>query len=219
MPPNRKKSKKKGNVKWTSGSTNAEVRETRSSARTKAVYNDNAIQSSALYASTLGQSPPERTRILIAEKAAELAYLQLLYNEDETPSNQLEEKIQTAEDELFVLRAAIAPINRMPAELLSLIFMMHVWENGESPWLLVRVSRAWKVITFVTRNLWARICLSTPHWAESVVLRHTYTGREVCFQPEQFNRALERARGALLDLEITNGHIIWDIGLIIGDTA
>lgn len=168
------------------------------------VYDDDATGSSAVLASTPSKPLVRQACASTAETAAELAHSHSQYKEDEFSFQKQEEKIQTTEAKLLLPTAAITPSNHMPAELLSAIFMIHVWENRESPWILVHVSRAWRAVAFTTKNLWASICLTSPNWAEERPKCRNASGKEYCVKKEQLDRALQRARGALIDLRIYN---------------
>ena len=99
----------------------------------------------------------------------------------------------------------IAPVGRVPTEVLGLIFAAHVNENLQSPWPLMQVSRAWRAAALMTRVIWGRILLAHPSWVKAKTggaRVRVYEGMEVCFKPPQLNRALKRAGATPLDLKI-----------------
>ncbi|KIM25010.1 hypothetical protein M408DRAFT_56007, partial [Serendipita vermifera MAFF 305830] len=100
------------------------------------------------------QSQLLQTRSLIAEKATKLSQLQALYEKNKKALEELETRIQAAKQDLFDTQAKIAPVNRVPAEILGLIFTIHVWEHDSSPWVLAHVSRIWRASALMTKGLW-----------------------------------------------------------------
>lgn len=150
----------------------------------------------------------EHARALVAEHRQKVAALQARYEEQKGLSESLEAKVRAAQRILFETEATIAPISRVPPEVLGLIFTIHTHEHQQSPWILMHISRAWRAAALMTRSIWGRILLAPPGWARSTVKRRTrvFEGMEVCLKPVQLNRALKRAGAAPIDLRIIFTH-------------
>lgn len=136
------------------------------------------------------------------EKAAKRVWCQSQPKASDQISAELDENVRIMQVGPFITRAAIGSVHRVPAEVLGLIFMIHVWENDNSPWLPAHVSRAWRAAALMTKHLWACIFIAPPNWSNLASPRHSLGSREICFQLGQFMRALKRANGAPLDLKI-----------------
>lgn len=54
-------------------------------------------------------------------------------------------------------------IRRLPSELLGLVMVCHVHDNGQSPWVLLAVCKSWRYLGSETPRIWSRIhVISTP---------------------------------------------------------
>jgi hypothetical protein len=147
------------------------------------------------------------TRAFISQQAAKVATLQAKYLEQKKISDALESKLQIAQQLLFETQATIATVRRVPPEILSIIFTVHVEENNESPWLLMQVSRAWRAAALMTRSIWGRIILAPSNWNKSKKGSRrvrVWDGMEVCYKKAQLIRALKRAGAVPLDLKIVS---------------
>ncbi|KAG8785179.1 hypothetical protein FRC15_001836 [Serendipita sp. 397] len=113
----------------------------------------------------------------------------------------IESRLNSARQKLLQERALVAPIRRLPQEILSIIFHVHVHENQQSPWVLMHVSRSWRGTTLFTGALWSKI-MPTSNWISTKTERRSriHNGMEVCVKDSQIRRALARANGAPLDL-------------------
>lgn len=60
---------------------------------------------------------------------------------------------KTQMDRLLLFRAFLAPIRRLPMEVLGEIFLISVLELKKSPWDLAHVSKSFRVAAFVTRRV------------------------------------------------------------------
>ncbi|RDB19262.1 hypothetical protein Hypma_013519 [Hypsizygus marmoreus] len=128
--------------------------------------------------SSLNQTPPAiteqsiRTRLASAELnfielEAQIASAQRVLN---TLNRQRKDDIR----ELRILRAAVAPHNKLPPEILSEIFEHYVDEpivicskqpqTVVSPFTLAHVSSKWRHIAFSTPSLWNRILIDCGDW-------------------------------------------------------
>jgi hypothetical protein len=144
-------------------------------------------------------------RTLITQQAAEIALLQAECQERKKALEESEAKLRTAEQALFEIKATIAPIKRVPPEVLGIIFVVHVRDNQQSPWTLMQVSRNWRSAAMMTRTIWGRILFANRRWIKSRgVSPHDrfFDGMEICSKQEQFTRALQRAGATPLDLRV-----------------
>lgn len=101
------------------------------------------------------------------------------------------------------LQSSIAPIHRLPYELIGEIAALCV-EEGHSPWELVTVCRSWRVACFNTPRLWSglRIILSP----KSSFTTRYHDGKENCISTGQFDEAMERSGATPLHLEFSGSH-------------
>jgi hypothetical protein len=162
-----------------------------------------------LFVSVPTESQVMQTRAFITQQAAKVAALQAKYLEQKQISDALESKLKAAQQLLFETQATIATVSRVPPEILSIIFTVHVEENKESPWLLMQVSRAWRAAALGTRRIWGRIILAPSNWNKSKKGSprvRIWDGMEVCYKQAQLIRALKRAGAAPLDLKIVFTH-------------
>jgi hypothetical protein len=81
----------------------------------------------------------------------------------------------------------LAPIRRLPMEMLSEIFCLAIYCNNQSPLELARVCQFWRAGVLSMRRVWSNFRLST--WTK----------------PEKIDFILERTAGMLLDVEIDTG--------------
>ncbi|KIM25013.1 hypothetical protein M408DRAFT_331483 [Serendipita vermifera MAFF 305830] len=159
----------------------------------KTLCNDDATNGSDLLPSIPSQPQLPQTHGWIAEEANESSQPQSPHEENEKSSKDLEET---------TTRVTITPINRLPFEILGLIFMIHVWGHDRTPWILAHVSRTWRAAAFMTKTLWTCILVAPPNWKLLASSRRDLSRQEVCYKTGQFNRALSRADGAPLDLKV-----------------
>ncbi|KAG8799252.1 hypothetical protein FRC17_007188, partial [Serendipita sp. 399] len=105
---------------------------------------------------------------------------------------------------------AVAPINRLPVELLVCIFEFVVADEGESPWKLVLVNnRRWRETALGIQSLWARILItSSSHYftmhdiGGEIGIVWSQGNMQVCSNVDELNEALIRSGTALLDILI-----------------
>lgn len=112
---------------------------------------------------------------------------------------RLEERVAFLRKEVLHKMAFIAPIRRLPPELLSQIFVEYAYNAEGSPWDLIFVCRLWKEMAFDTALLWAKILYQDwPFPSRDCRLE----GREVCNVPLRLKKTLERTKNAPLDIKI-----------------
>ncbi|CCA76515.1 hypothetical protein PIIN_10508, partial [Serendipita indica DSM 11827] len=125
------------------------------------------------------------------------------YNILEARLAGLKEQIKTHERKVLHLKALIAPIRRLPLELLSVIIRIHVRDHLESVWRAMRVCRAWRAAALLTKDAWNAILLCNP---ESDLVRHARwtDGRfeiyEVCDTKKRLETVLARAGSVPLEI-------------------
>jgi hypothetical protein len=138
------------------------------------------------------------------EQAAEALLLQSKYEEHSRLAQEFKLKLVAVQGSLVENRARIAPISRVPPEVLGEIFAIHVGENQQSPWLLMKVSRAWRATSLLTRDLWRRIMLVPADWFWGRPQSRVFEGMQICMNASQLRSALERAGSLPLDLRIAS---------------
>lgn len=114
--------------------------------------------------------------------------------------NMEEKKYMSLQRRLDRLHSSIAPVHRLPYELIGEIAALCV-EEGNSPWELVTVCRSWRVACFGTPRLWSglRIILSP----KSSFTTRYHNGKENCFSIDQFDEAMKRSGVTPLHLEFS----------------
>ena len=116
------------------------------------------------------------------------------------------EKISSMESELArlstekeKLRSSVAPIKRLPAELLREIFFSHI-ELGHSPLNLSRVCHLWREISLGCPDLWSRLSIHVDdHNASTSAVPANYIR---CLTPNMARSFLVRSKGRPLNIWI-----------------
>lgn len=116
------------------------------------------------------------------------------------------EKISSMESELAKLstekeklRSSVAPIKRLPAELLREIFLVHI-ELGHSPLSLSRVCHLWREISLACPDLWSRLSIHVEdHNSSTSAVPANYIR---CPTPKVARCFLARSKGRLLSIWI-----------------
>jgi hypothetical protein len=71
---------------------------------------------------------------------------------------------------LLRTRAYLAPIRRLPRELLREIFV-HVWQDQPTvSWVLASVCRSWRELALAVHLIWSKVPLSEPIWFRLIFL-------------------------------------------------
>jgi len=116
------------------------------------------------------------------------------------------EKIASMESEVVKLltekerlRSSVAPIKRLPAELLREIFLSHI-ELGHSPLNLSRVCHLWREISLACPDLWSRLSIyAGDHNAYNSAIPSNYIH---CLTPTVARCFLGRSKGRPLNVWI-----------------
>lgn len=99
-------------------------------------------------------------------------------------------------------KSFIAPIRRLPFEILGELFLAYI-DIGGSPWELTRICKSWRLSAINTPRLWSRIHVALQplrnRYPTPPALRWSKSG-EYCDTPERLERALRRAGATPLDL-------------------
>jgi hypothetical protein len=120
----------------------------------------------------------------------------------------IEEKIKSLKRKNELLLATIAPISKLPSELLSLIFEEFVLMD-QSIWPLTNVSSRWKQVAFGTHSIWSRILLmkrdqygAYSEFRDEGDIKYYKGSSHVCFDDQDFSEAILRAGACPLELSI-----------------
>lgn len=120
---------------------------------------------------------------------------------------QIDQEVQRLEDSIRTLKSRrniLAPISRIPPEMLSKIFSYRTSESSEGnnplEWIrLTHVSRYWRAVALDCPSLWGNLVFSRPKWSEEMLKRSkmanlTIKADLICITPKIF----EAVRLALL---------------------
>lgn len=102
----------------------------------------------------------------------------------ETSIAEMQNKVSVLEQTNLYASPLLAPIRRLPAEILSEIFLVAVIVYGCSALRLMRVCRSWRVVLLTTSRIWSTIRVRT--WTRSDLV----------------DFLLERTRTVTLDIDI-----------------
>ncbi|KIM23473.1 hypothetical protein M408DRAFT_27819 [Serendipita vermifera MAFF 305830] len=153
----------------------------------------------------LNDSQLAQAHEFVVKQTNEVQVLEKMYKGYNLIAKRCQLEIDAVEQAMFVNLSKMAPIRRVPPEILSMVFYIHVYENSESPWLLMQVSRAWRAVALLTKGLWSRIVLAPTSWYRRKYLYRDNRGMEVCTTQPQLFLALKRAGSCALDLKIVAG--------------
>jgi len=123
--------------------------------------------------------------------AAITEYYRIKREELTTKSKQRQEIFDEAQERvqrrLDRRRAIAAPLKKLPPEILSEIFIMHV-EMGGSPWVPLKVSRWWMRVSTSTFRLWRTI-----HVVPRMRFCDSGAAHQQCSSKNQLQGAMQRA--------------------------
>jgi len=115
--------------------------------------------------------------------------------------NEAQERVQRR---LEMRRAIAAPLKKLPPEILSEIFTMHV-EMGGSPWVAMKVSRWWMRVSTGTFRLWRTI-----HVIPGIRFCDSGASHQQCSSKKQLQRAMRRAGMVPIRLRLIFDS--WEVG-------
>ncbi|KAH9854999.1 hypothetical protein C2E23DRAFT_867092 [Lenzites betulinus] len=104
-----------------------------------------------------------------------------LVDERQAAIRELERELAAAEDRLAHTRAYVAPIRRLPHELLRQIFTFSFGDCAWTAWVLAAVCSLWRKVALAMPTLWSKIRLVTTQAssAETIRLWLERSGRSV----------------------------------------
>jgi hypothetical protein len=128
-------------------------------------------------------------------------------------------------------RSLIAPIRKLPAELLGYVFHRHV-DLDNSPWVLTLVSRSWRHTAMTTPSLWVHLLLFSVEnrrarrpnefrlWHIDGHGWYSRGRRLVCHDSSELNTIVSRAGSLPLDIDISyRNDNVSVVKSVLGDTA
>jgi F-box-like len=162
------------------------------------------------------------------ERSAKLEELELACLTRTGPIIERIEELQQLNDHD---KSLIAPIRKLPPELLGHVFQYHINLNN-SPWVLTLVSRSWRHTAMTTPSLWVHLSLySAEHrriqhsngfksWRIDKYCWYSKGRRVVCHDPSGLNTIISRSGSLPLDIHISyrkdNASLVQSV---LGDTA
>jgi len=105
----------------------------------------------------------------------------------------LKVQIYILEQENINSASFLAPIRRLPMEMLAEIFLLAIFDNNHPPLELARVSQSWRAVILSMPHMWSTFRLST--WTKA----------------DKVDFILERTRSVPLDVEIDAGADIFKV--------
>jgi hypothetical protein len=107
----------------------------------------------------------------------------------------------------------MAPIDAIPDEILSKIFMIHVWSNLDALQRVLRVCRRWHAVAMGCSSLWGRILFEIPQAPNGPILN----SKLLCESGRSRLRTIERTKTGPLELTIyvdkeahSHDRFLWD---------
>ncbi|CAG7850256.1 SubName: Full=Uncharacterized protein {ECO:0000313/EMBL:CCA75645.1} [Serendipita indica DSM 11827] len=144
-----------------------------------------------------------QAQTLISQYEREYEAAQAEYQVKKQELDALAHRMSTIQSRIFEKRASIAPIRRVPQDVLSMIFGLCVRENATSPWTLMHVCRSWRAAAMHTAMLWNRIMIAPSNWAgRRKGAPKFYEGMEVCTSAGQLERAIKQAGSTPLEVRL-----------------
>ena len=114
---------------------------------------------------------------------------------------ELNAQMRDIEGRLARQREFVAPVKRLPYEVLSEIFTAHV-DCGDTPWTLLRVCRLWRAVTTSTPRTWRFIQI-----VDNERRFDSGTSFQNCFTNAHLEKALSRTGAAPLHISIAFRHL------------
>jgi polyhydroxyalkanoate synthesis regulator phasin len=174
------------------------------------------------------RAPKRRLKATTQERSRMLKELEIAHLARTGPIIERIDELQQLNDHD---RSLIAPIRKLPAELLSYVFHHHV-DLDNSPWVLTLVSRSWSHTAMTNPSLWVHLLLygqeylrfRDPNefelWHIDGHSWYSKGRRVVCHDSSELNTIVSRAGSLPLDVDISyrndNAPVVQSI---LGDTA
>ncbi|KAJ1301910.1 hypothetical protein OPQ81_000750 [Rhizoctonia solani] len=94
-----------------------------------------------------------------------------LVAETKSQVDALAEQKRTLEKGVASAKGYLAPVRKLPADILSDIFMMSLENDPLAPWTLSAVNKQWRTTALTTPRLWSRIRIQPPAMPSGNALR------------------------------------------------
>src|SRR5258706_2817648 len=110
----------------------------------------------------------------------------------------LQERVQFLERENSKSQSFLAPIRRLPTELLAEIFAIAITCHGQNPFHMIRVCQSWRVTIFGMARIWSHLTLrpsTAKEYVEFVVERTKQVSLEVEINPSKAIHSSHRCMG------------------------
>ena len=110
----------------------------------------------------------------------------------------LHERVELLERENSKSQSFLAPIRRLPTELLAEIFMIAITCHGQHPFDMVRVCRTWRVTIFGMARIWSHLILrpsTAQEYVEFVMERTRQVSLEVEINSNRTGHSTHRYTG------------------------
>ena len=110
----------------------------------------------------------------------------------------LQERVEFLERENSKSQSFLAPIRRLPTELLAEIFVIAITYHGQNPFDMIRVCRSWRVTIFGMARIWSHLTLrpsTAKEYVEFVVERTKQVSLEVVINSNRTMHSSHRCVG------------------------
>ena len=158
------------------------------------------------------------------ERVKRLKAVDIAHSKRRVPIIQRIDELQRLNDHD---RCLIAPIRKLPAELLGYVFQHHI-DSDKSPWVLTLVSKSWRHTAMTTPSLWVHlVLLSTEHqrrhassWRVEGRTWYSTGRRIVCHNASELDTIVSRAGSVPLDIHVIyRNDNVSVVQSVLGDTA
>ncbi|KAG9054307.1 hypothetical protein FS842_005520 [Serendipita sp. 407] len=156
-------------------------------------------------------TPEERHKILsqIARNALSIRAI-----DDEI--QKLIRRRRELENQTALCTSVLAPVRRLPFDVLASIFHQYVYSYEGDPWIVAHVSRSWRTSALALPTLWSGIHVQLDPavlTAATATTAPTQThrrveGREYCSNDHRLDLALRRSSTAPIDVKIASPAIL-----------
>lgn len=142
-----------------------------------------------------------RTTAQLAEADFERRVLEMMLGELKDRLAAVQDGLEAKKRQIIDFNSRLAPIRRLPLEILSMIACLHVRANQQSVWVLMQTSRVWRAAALLAGDTWNYIIICSPH----LILANKEQPGVVCNSVERLKCALNRIGSAPLDIEVKFG--------------
>ena len=124
------------------------------------------VHARTLLVDQLATADSLQSQILAAQ-----AHLAQIIRDSQAVIDDLQNKLGKAEKDIEQTKGVLAPIRRLPDELLRAVFLIAFHADPKCGWVLSSVSARWRVIALRTPRLWTRIRLQTSFDSSPEIIR------------------------------------------------